>query len=185
MDTRNNKLEVCGFKKYYLQDNQSRRCSISFLASQLLSRKLRLGISSSNSGGWATSSLNTFLNTRLYNSIPMQWQQLMKKVQVYSSIGDMSQELSSSGCYVFIPSVSEVNPSIMTEPYIYEGTAIEYLTTNQSRVCKGEDGTASSYWLRSPNVEYASYFYRVEEDGALQGYYYGYDASGIRIMLCF
>ena len=179
------KLEVCGFKKYYLQDNQSRRCSISFLASQLLSRKLRLGISSSNSGGWATSSLNTFLNTRLYNSIPMQWQQLMKKVQVYSSIGDMSQELSSSGCYVFIPSVSEVNPSIMTEPYIYEGTAIEYLTTNQSRVCKGEDGTASSYWLRSPNVEYASYFYRVEEDGALQGYYYGYDASGIRIMLCF
>lgn len=175
-------FEMCGFKRYYLSDNSSKRCSMSFLASHLLSRDMLLNDSSSNSGGWASCKLNNRLNSRLYNAIPLQWKQLIKQVQIASSIGDKSTEISTSDCYITIPSVIEVEPSMTTEPYVYEGTSIPYLTTNPTRICSYEDGTAGSYWLRSPNISYSSYYFRVDDGGGLYGYYYAYNEGGIRIM---
>lgn len=178
----NMKFEMCGFKRYYLSDNSSKRCSMSFLATTLLDRNMPLGNSSSNSGGWSQSSLNLKLNTRIINSIPLQFKQLIKQVQIPSSIGNRSVEISTSNCYIAIPSVIEVEPSMTSEPYVYEGTSIPYLTTNQSRICRYSDGTAGSYWLRSPNVSYDSYFYRVDDGGGLYGYYYAYNEGGVRMM---
>lgn len=179
------KLELAGFKKYYLNDNNQKRCSMSFIASELMGRKLSLGNSSTSTGGWASTRLNSYLNERLYNAFPTQWRQLLKKAKVYSSIGDMSKELSSSGCYFFIPSAIEVNPSMTDEPYVYEGSAIDFMTTNQSRICRMPDGTAAEYWLRSPNASYQSYFFKVDETGQVWGYYYAYDTAGVRLMFCF
>lgn len=176
-------LEMCGFKRYYLSDNSSKRCSMTFLDSHLLSRNMILNESSLNSGGWASCKLNTYLNARLYNAIPIQWKQLLKQVQVASSVGDKSTEVSTSACYIAIPAVIEVEPSMSSEPYIYEGTSIPYLTTNQSKVCTYDDGTSGSYWLRSPNASYSSYYYRVDDGGGLYGYHYAYDEGGVRIML--
>lgn len=175
-------LEMCGFKRYYLSDNSSKRCSMTFLDSHLLSRNMILNDSSLNSGGWVSCKLNTYLNARLYNAIPIQWKQLLKQVQIASSVGDKSTEVSTSDCYIAIPAAIEVEPSMSSEPYIYEGTSIPYLTTNQSRVCTYDDGTSGSYWLRSPNVSYSSYYYRVDDGGGLYGYHYAYDEGGVRIM---
>ena len=69
-----------------------------------------------------------------------------------------------------------------TEPYVYEGSPITYLTTNDSRICRFADGKANSYWTRSPNYQYTGYYYRVEENGMLSGYYYSYNDDGIRLM---
>lgn len=177
-------FEMAGFKRYYLSDNSSKRCSMTFLDSRLLTRNMALNDSSTNTGGWATCKLNSRLNKRLYNAIPDQWRQLIKQVQIASSVGDKSTEISTSDCYIAIPSVVEVEPSMTNEPYVYEGTSIPYLTTNQSRVCTYDNGTAGSYWLRSPNVSYSSYYYMVNSGGALYGYYYAYDTGGgVRIML--
>ncbi|MDO5764124.1 MAG: DUF6273 domain-containing protein [Elusimicrobiales bacterium] len=175
-------VEMCGFKKYYLSDNSSKRCSMTFLDSHLLSRDMILNDSSSNTGGWAACSLNTYLNSRLYDAMPVQWKQLVKQVQIASSIGDKSTEISTSDCYIAIPAVVEVEPTMTNEPYVYEGTSIPFLTTNQSRVCTYDDGTAGSYWLRSPNVTYSSYYYRIDDGGGLYGYYYAYNEGGVRIM---
>lgn len=175
-------LEMCGFKRYYFSDNSSRRCSMTFLDSHLLSRDMILNDSSTNAGGWASCKLNSYLNTRLYKAIPVQWRQLLKQVQISSSVGNKSTELSTSDCYITIPAVIEAEPSMTSEPYVYEGSSIPYLTTNQSRICTYDDGTAGSYWLRSPNVSYSSYYYRVDDGGGLYGYYYAYHEGGIRIM---
>lgn len=76
----------------------------------------------------------------------------------------------------------EINYSMTTEPYIYEGTPIPYFTTNESRICTYDGGNSHSYWLRSPNIAYSTYFYRVEDTGILSGYYYSYNEDGVRIM---
>ena len=161
-------LEACGFRKYYLTENTSKRCSFSLLASNLLGRTKRWNASNTSIGGWATSALNKSLNTRLYDAIPTQIKQLLKQVKVKSSIGNMSSELSESDCYITIPALIEVDSSQTSEPYNSEGTAISYMTTNDSRKRAFDGGDYDEYWTRSPNVNYANYIYRVDASGQVQ-----------------
>ena len=164
-------LEACGFRKYYLSDNTSKRCSFSLLASHLLGRTKAWNSSNTNDGGWANSTLNTSLNTRLYNAMPTQIKSLLKQVIVYSNDGIDNtvaphyQEVTSSNCYITIPALIEVDSSQTTEPYNSEGTAISYMSNNTARKRAFDGGDDCDYWLRSPNVGYANYIWRVEGDG--------------------
>jgi len=178
-------LEACGFRKYYLSDNTSKRCSFSLLASHLLGRTKKWNTTNTNIGGWESSSLNTSLNTRLYNAMPTQIKELLKKVIVYSSIGQMSTELSSSDCYITIPAFIEVDPTQTSEPYNSEGTSISYLSTNASRKRAFDGGDYDAYWLRSPNVGYANYIWRVDENGQTQGITNATTALGVLIEISF
>lgn len=173
--------DVCGFKKYYLSDNPSKRCSFTLLASHLLERDRKLSNAQTNSGGWAEMQLNSFLNERLYNAFPTQWKALIKKVTVSSSVGSKSTELSTSDCYITLPSCIEVDPSMTSEPYIYEGSAISYMTTNDMRKRAYDGGDYHAYWLRSPNIQYTNYMYQVDEDGNLYGYHHPNYSSGVLI----
>ena len=162
-------LEACGFRKYYLTENTSKRCSFSLLASHLLGKTKKWNSSNTNAGGWANSALNKSLNTRLYNAMPAQIKSLLKQVIVYSSVGKQSSELSSSDCYITIPALIEVDPTRTSEPYNSEGTSISYMSTNSSRKRAFDGGDYGEYWLRSPNVDYANYIWRVDANGQTQG----------------
>ena len=162
-------LEACGFRKYYLTENTSKRCSFSLLASHLLGKTKKWNSSNTNAGGWANSALNKSLNTRLYNAMPTQIKSLLKQVIVYSSVGKQSSELSSSNCYITIPALVEVDPTRTSEPYNSEGTSISYMNTNSSRKRAFDGGDYGEYWLRSPNVDYANYIWRVDTNGQTQG----------------
>ena len=157
-------------KRYYLSDNSGVRSSMTFIASTVLSQPLRMrSLSSLNSGGWAEYSLNTYLNDRVYKAFPVSWKQLMKQVKIKSSIGDLSNTVSSSDCYIFIPSISELDAGITNEPYASEGTLISHFTSNNSRICRTANGVAVQYWTRSPNVGYNNYVYRIGDTGVSQG----------------
>lgn len=178
-------LEACGFRKYYLSDNTSKRCSFSLLAAHLLGRTKRWNASNTNAGGWANSELNTALNTRLYNAMPTQIKELLKKVIVYSSVGQTSNELSSSDCYITIPALVEIDPTQTSEPYNSEGISISYSSTNNSRKRAFDGGDYSSYWTRSPNVAYQNYIWRVEADGQTQGITNATSSLGVLIEISF
>ena len=45
--------EVAGFKRYYLSDNTSKRCSITLLDTVLLGGKMQMDKDYNNNGGWA------------------------------------------------------------------------------------------------------------------------------------
>ena len=178
-------LEACGFRKYYLTNNTSKRCSFSLLASHLLGRTKKWNLSNVNTGGWANSTLNKSLNNRLYNAMPTQIRALLQQVIVYSSIGNMSTELSSSNCYITIPAAVEVDSTMNVEPYNSEGTAISYLSTNTSRKRAFDNGDYEAYWLRSPNISYANYIYRVDENGSMQGITNATTSLGVLIEISF
>jgi hypothetical protein len=163
-------FEACGFKQYYLNDDSNKRCSITFIQKGLLGQKMALSTTSSSTGGWANTTVRTFLNSRILNALPIGWQQIIKEVKVGSTIGDKSSEVVTTGSYFYIPSVSELSPSMNIEPYIYEGSAISFMTDNESRICNDENGNPAAYWTRSPNVQYASYFWSIQETGEQYGF---------------
>lgn len=164
-------LEVCGFRKYYLTNNSNTRCSFSMLATHLLSRPRQWNTSNTNQGGWADSALNRYLNERLYNALPTQIKMLTKAVNVKSSVGQLSHEISESSCFITVPSLVEVDSSQNVAPYSSEGEAISYLTTNESRKRTYANGDSGAYWLRSPYIHSSTpyYVYSVNANGSPQG----------------
>lgn len=183
-------LEVCSFKKYYLSDNPSKRCSFTMLATHLLSKSCQFGDSYSYTGGWAESSLNRFLNSRLYEAVPTQIKSLIKKVTVSSSIGNKSTETSDSQCYIYVPAAIEMSNEsrINKVPYTSELTnpyTISYMINNEARKRAYVDGDYVQYWLRSPNVEYANYIYTVNSSGEMYGYVNAPETHGVLIELSF
>ena len=177
-------LEVAGFRRYYLSENASKRCSFTMLASNLLGRAKTWNSTSTNDGGWAESSLNKSLNTRLYNAMPTQIKLLMKQVIVHSGDG-ITNEVVPSNCYITIPSLIEVDPTRNSEPYNSEGSYISYLSTNDSRKRAFDNGSYNAYWLRTPTVGYPSYVWRVESDGRTEMITNPTNSLGVLIMISF
>ena len=162
-------MQMCGFKRKYLSNVASQRSAMSFLASHTLYTKK--GHQSKNVGGWASSPINTWLNTRFYNGLPVQIKQLIKQVKVISSVGNKSAEISTSNCYIYLPAVIELSDDFAYEPYISEETAsdktITFFDSSSKRIRYNANNVATEYWTRSPDVNSDSYFYRVKTDGTI------------------
>ena len=155
-------------KRYYISKGGGSTSSITFVATNALSQPQQMNTSNVNSGGWANSALNKYLNNRLYQAFPVQWRQLMKQVEVKSSIGNKSTTTSNSDCYIFVPSISEMGMNTGLTPYSEEGTQISHFTDNSSRICYTNDGAAVPYWTRSPSIGTSSswpYFYSIDNTG--------------------
>ena len=187
-------LEACGFRKYYLSENTSKRCSFSLLASHLLGRTKRWNATNTNDGGWDESELNKSLNTRLYNAMPTQIKLLMKQVIVYSNDGITNTsvtpnqyytEVTPSNCYITIPAIIEVDSSQNAEPFNSEGTAISYMSNNDARKRAFDGGDYNAYWLRSPSTGWANYIWRVESGGDTQAITNAQTELGVLIEISF
>ena len=171
-------LETSGFYRYQLYDDYTKESMMSLLGTHLLSVVAKYNTTNTNVGGWASSSLNNYLNTRFYQAIPYQIKSLMKKVSVSSTIGGKSSTISSSGCYVTVPAVYDVCDHINNDAYrseVYDangtisfmtGETYEDGTTDRKRAF--DDGDYYDYWLRSPYLEYSNYVWRVDKDGNMQ-----------------
>ena len=166
-------LEACceqngSLKRYYLSDNSGTRSSMTFISSNTLTHPVIMDSVYSNEGGWASYALNKYLNNRVYNALPDKWKQLIKQVKVKSSIGKQSLTVSSSDCYIFIPSIAELVPSMTQEPYASEGTIISHFSSNASRICYNPNGAAVQYWTRSPSLGWNNYVFRITDTGTYQ-----------------
>lgn len=178
-------MEVAKFKGYYLSDVASKRANITFVASNLLGTEKPYNNKSTNAGGWADSTLNTWLNTRMVKAISPLWKALIKPVKVYSSVGNKSNDTSVSNCRFYVPSLYEIDPTATSEPYISETNApIAYFTDDDTRKKAKPSIPAEykSYWTRSPNATVANWLYTVNESGATYGFSYPGQNSGILLM---
>lgn len=100
----------------------------------------------------------------------------------------MSTDVSESGCYITVPALIEVSSTQTAAPYGSEGTAISYLTTNESRQRAFEGGEYAPYWLRSPSLGSWSadyYVYSVLATGATQAINTPTSELGVLIELSF
>ena len=187
-------FEMCGQKRFYLTSDSNKRCAFSLLASHVMERRRMYNATRTTAGGWAASTLNKFLNSRVYNAVPPQTQLILKQVTVQSSAGSGSSEISTSECYITIPAIIEISnsSSYNVEPYISEmaiasGKTISYMTSNAARIRKYDGGDAVQYWLRSPNVNagYTNYIYSVDSTGYVDGYEYANYNYGVLLEISF
>lgn len=163
-------------KTYVLNgDGSYKKSSISFIASNVLTapKKYNNKAANYNTGGWAASDLRDYLNKRIYNAIPIQWRQLLKEVMIASTEGNGSSVITNSECYIFIPSISEVHPTMQSvAPYNNEGSIISHMADPDTdfRKCYDVSGNAVEYWTRSPNIGSSKiYIYTVDADGYADG----------------
>lgn len=178
-------MELAKFRGYYLANTASKRANITFLASKLLGINRQFSNKSTNAGGWAESTLNSWLNTRLYKAMSPLWKALIKPVKVYSSVGNKSNETSVSNCYFYVPALYEVDGTASQEPYINETNAtIPYMVSDEARRRSkvSSPDVYDTYWTRSPNATVNNWVYTVSDAGASYGFSYPSYDGGILLM---
>ena len=181
-------FEMCGFNRYVLSDNSLKESSMSFLSLGVLSNRMAYNYTNSNAGGWADSKLNAYLNNRIYKAFPAKLKQLMKQVKVKSSIGNKSTEISSSDCYINIPSVYELNTKMSSEPYfseVYPASTISYFSSTDARICYDSNGEPVEYWTRSPSATHTNYIYMVTKKGETSVGYVTPDSASYYVRIMF
>ena len=113
----------------------------------------------------------------MYKAIPTQIKSLIKPVIVWSSVGGGSSsipstEVSSSTCYITIPSLKDIDGinasgNVNSAPYSSESfSSIPFFSTVGSRKMAFADGDYYDYWLRSPAANYNRYVWRIMNDGS-------------------
>lgn len=166
-------LKIAGFNRFYLEDGE-KLTSIDFIADKALYTKKAIS-NGSNVNGFASATLNTWLNNRFYLGLPLWVKQLAKKFKVKSRIGSKSSDISFSYCYVAIPSVSElINTSpYNASPYTLESDAVPICIphmTAEERIIEDYTGEAVAYWTRSPSDSGAGnvYYLYINSSGSVQ-----------------
>lgn len=171
-------MKVSSFDQYYLSGENGETCHLTLLATHLLDSNMNYNSNGKNTGGWKQSTLNSFLNGRMYDAVPHQIKSLIKKVDVVSSVGDNSTQTDSSECYLYIPAVGELTTAkdYDKQPYSDElsngsvTTVISYMTNNTDRKRAYSNGDFSRYWTRSPFLHVNNYICCVDTDGSLYNY---------------
>ena len=117
-----------------------------------------------NVGGFKSSRMCAWLNTRVYNAFSPQIKALLKQVKIPSTAGGTSLAIEYADCYVSIPSYIEMVP-VTGEALIGEGDTIPYMTTNEIRrrgcisAIVDNANYYKTYWYRSPYAGNRTYFY--------------------------
>lgn len=144
-----------------------------FLLKNLMSVSHNMNASNVNEGGWASSAMRSWLNTRILEAIPDQWRLILQKVDVKSTAGNMSTtEFVTSEDYLWLPSCKEVNINVSSAGYSGESNGtINLFPDNASRIkyMKNGEGAAGNWWLRSPSTGSTTNFHYVGPDGSGSG----------------
>lgn len=127
------RMEFCGANRYRLSGQTSVRANGSFIACNPLSLLRRMNSTNTNVGGWDGCEMRTFLSTRIYNALPINWQSAIKQVKISASAGNQSSEIVVSDDKIYLASNREVGGNT-SEPYASEGSAISFFTSNARRI---------------------------------------------------
>lgn len=127
----------------------------------------RMNPANINEGGWPATEIRTYLNKRIFNALPEQWQMLIASVTVASTSGSMKTDIVSSEDKIFIPSAKEVGLNITSTGYAEESEATFTIFSNNESRIKHQNGIAPYWWLRSPGTGSSTPFCIVYTAGGL------------------
>ena len=168
-------LSLIGFNHFRLADGTAMAKTVWHMIGAM-SAPYKHHTTNVNTGGWAQSDIRTYLNETVLKNLPIHWQALIKTVQVKSSIGGLSAEISTSQDKLFLLSAAEVTTAeAAAVPYKNEVDAeadnltFAVFTDNNSRIRKtfNAEGSAVYWWLRSPDPSSATNFRCVTNNGGV------------------
>lgn len=142
--------------------------------------------SSTNSGGWKDCARRTWCNDVYKKCLPTYIQNMMKRVDKPTSVGDQNSSFTVSEDYAFLPSEIEIFGST-TYSFAGEGTQYRYFknaTANRyKKPCYGSGHASGYYWTRSPYSGNSYSFCLVYTDGSA-GPHNASNTNGVAPCLC-
>ena len=165
-------MQVAGFNHFKKKDSDD-FAGVVFAMLGIMNATHQMNSQNTNVGGWASCGMRTWLNETIFAALPRQWQSMIKIVQVRSSIGETKADISTSNDRLFLLSRAEVGFNVNDVPYKdevdpdAENVTFALFTDNNSRIKKTYNGTgsASNWWLRSPEASGSSSFAYVFYNG--------------------
>ena len=79
-----------------------------------------LSLQNTNIGGWEESIMREFLNGRIYKSLPFEWQQAIKNVEIKTTTGGQDSAVYPSSDKLYLPSYREVGSGTTSNAYYSE-----------------------------------------------------------------
>lgn len=165
-------MQVAGFNHFKKMGGDD-FAGVVFTMLGIMNATHQMNSQNTNVGGWASCGMRTWLNETIFAALPRQWQSMIKVVQVRSSVGDTKADISISNDRLFLLSRAEVGFNVSDVPYKdevdpnAENVTFALFTDNNSRIKKTYNGTgsASHWWLRSPETSGSSSFASVTSNG--------------------
>ena len=199
------RVRVLGFKHDDLVDSgvyggNHSKASITFDFVEFMTGSTwkQMNSSNTNSGGWASTAMRTFLNgtdgkEKLSNKAYIK--QVKKK---YIGTYNNASSVATSNDYLWLLAASEVVKDGYNgedtrgyaitkegEQYLYyQKNATEAWNSSSVNRVKHNDGSVYAWWLRSPHYGGSAYFCAVSENGIANGNTYSYNISGVAPGFC-
>lgn len=163
------------------------RTNTVFYSQNLLDGKMIMSSTGTNAGGYTNSTLRTWLSSKVFNGMPLLWQQVLQEVLVYSSEGKPASgstvQLGSCNCKLFPPALRELDSTYATiSPYMDEARGtISTMTDSAARVkyLRNGEGAVSAYATRSPYPEYEYTYWNIATNGDANNWSNANDLTGI------
>ena len=124
--------------------------------------------SNTNNGGWTSCAMRTSTMATLLSQLASDLKNAIVKVKKLSSAGNQSTAINTTEDSLFLLSEVEIFGST-TYAKAGEGSQYEYYQSGNSRV-KTVNGSASSWWERSPDGSDSTYFCGVNSNGGANSY---------------
>lgn len=146
-----------------------------------LAATAKMNSSNTNSGGWESCAMRTSNMATYLSQLTSAWQSVVKQVNKLSSAGSQSTTIKTTADKLFLLSEVEIFGST-TYSVSGEGSQYAYYKAGNSKV-KNVNGSANSWWERSPLASTSTYFCSVLSNGA--AYYDGASSSnGVAFGFC-
>ena len=127
------RAEHTGANRYTLSGDSAHYANTSWILNDMLPLLHVMNSTNTNVGGWDSSLMRTFVNSRVWNALPYNMQSAIKLVEIPASAGNQSTLINWSDDHIYLPANREVGGNTST-PYSNEGTAISFFTSNSSRL---------------------------------------------------
>ena len=145
--------------------------------------KQRMNNSNTNIGGWTSCAMRNTHLPAILSLMPTEVQNGIREVNKLTSAGSQSATINTTADKLFLLSEIEIFGSVSYSKS-GEGTQYDYYKAGNSRV-KKFNGSAISWWERSPHGSTSTPFCCVYINGGTATYGYASNALGVAFCFCF
>lgn len=135
---------------------------ITFQLVDCLNQTANMNSSNTNAGGWNSSAMRTRMSTYL-SQLPAALRNVIKTVNKRTSAGNQSSSIQTTQDKLFLLSEIEIFGAT-TYSFAGEGTQYEYYAAGNTTI-KKVNGSADTWWERSPHSDNTTYFCFVHTSG--------------------
>lgn len=125
--------------------------------------------SNTNTGGWESSGVRTYVNSTVYNALPAEVQDVIVETLVVSGHGSDESSNFTTTDKLYLLSLKEIGINYSRDSARSNTRVTDYYSANNnnaSRIKYDRSGNAVYWWLRTPSSNSSNYFYTATNTGS-------------------